>query len=88
VALVIFTSGLLAIQIFTGAFVLARNKHFGYIFGWLISALATVVFLVLPLEFELRVMLALSIGPVVGIASNIVILLFNQYKEFANDPTT
>lgn len=78
-AIVVLSSGFLAIQIVSGSFVLARNKHFGYILGWLVSAAVTIVVLLLPLEFELRVVLSLCIGPISGIASNAISLAFSKH---------
>lgn len=81
VALVLLTSGLLAIQIMSGALVLARNKHLGYILGWFVSALATVLVLFMPFEFELRVTLALFVGPIAGMVSNALAISIGEFKE-------
>lgn len=65
----IVISGLMiAYLVITGVAVLARSQHVRYAAGWTIAAVLTVAMLLLPLEFELRIMSALLIPPLVGIS--------------------
>jgi hypothetical protein len=64
---IVLSGILLAYLVITGVAVLARSQHVRYASGWAVAALLTVVLLVLPIEFELRVMCALLIPPAAGI---------------------
>lgn len=64
----VISSVLVALLSVVSAAVLARSAHMIYTLGWFAAAIATVMFMVLPLEFTTRIGLALTIGPAVGFA--------------------
>ncbi len=64
--LVISSAGVAALTV-TGSAVLARSRHFIYSFGWVLSALTTIVFMSLPLPLVSRIESALLAGPLVGL---------------------
>ncbi|MFF1878063.1 hypothetical protein [Leifsonia sp. NPDC058230] len=61
------SSGLVGVLCVTGPALLARNRHGAYTSGWVGASVVTVAILFLPLPLELRSILALSLGPAVGI---------------------
>lgn len=65
---IVLSGVLLAYLVITGVAVLARSQHVRYATGWAVAAILTIVTLVMPLEFEVRVMSALLIPPLVGIS--------------------
>ena len=80
-SIVLFSSGMLAIQIVSGSLILSRGHHGSYILGWIVAAVATVLVLLTPLAFEVRVMLSLNIGPISGIFSNALSLVIQEDKK-------
>lgn len=81
---VLFSSGILAIQIVSGSLVLARGHHGNYILGWMVSAITTIASLMIPLGVESRVMLALVVGPIAGIISNATSLVVQREKPISH----
>lgn len=71
---VVFTAGLTAALCVSGPATLAAGRHSGYVIGWTIAAVLTVGMLFLPLPLVPRVLLAISVGPVVGIGVHVVAL--------------
>jgi O-antigen/teichoic acid export membrane protein len=67
IMVLVFSSALVGSLCVSAPAVLARGRHFVYSAGWCFAALATVVALVLPLDFTLRTVLALVCGPVIGL---------------------
>lgn len=65
---IVLSGVLLAYLVITGVAVLARSQHVRYATGWAVAAILTIASLVMPLEFEVRVMSALLIPPLVGIS--------------------
>jgi hypothetical protein len=61
------SSALVGLLYVSSAAVLAHSRHVAYAAGWIAAAVATVAFLVTPLEFETRTLLALLSAPVVGL---------------------
>jgi len=61
--------------------VLSRNAHGVFTAGWVAAAIATVACLVLPLEFMTKTMLALLVGPAVGIVLHGVYLAVSRRAE-------
>lgn len=59
-------AGFMGVLTVTGGFVLSRRRHGLYLLGWFGAAAVTVALLLVPLELELRVVLALTLGPVMG----------------------
>ena len=67
------TSGLLAILSVTGAFTLSRGQHGIFSAGWIGAATVTVgTLVVLPGPVEVRTLVALALGPAVGVAVHAV----------------
>lgn len=65
-ALIVLSAGLTGAMCITGPAVLAANRHSWYTAGWAISAVMSVVVLVLPVEPHARILAALLIGPLAG----------------------
>lgn len=63
--------------------VLSRNAHAAFTAGWVAAALSTVICLLLPLEFLERTVLALLIGPAVGVLLHAVYLAVVRNGESA-----
>jgi O-antigen/teichoic acid export membrane protein len=66
-AVLVLSSALMAALFISATAVLSRSLHFVFTFGWVVAALITVVALVLPLDFDVRVYLAMLVGPTVGL---------------------
>lgn len=69
---VVISGLLLALLVITGVAVLAKSQHLRYAAGWSVAAFLTILILVIPCEFELRVMLALLLPPVAGIVVHVL----------------
>jgi hypothetical protein len=61
------TSGVLAVLCVTGPLTLARSQHGIFTAGWLVAAAATVLALLIPGDLAPRMLLALAVGPTLGI---------------------
>jgi hypothetical protein len=66
-ALIIISSGLVASIVVAGAAILSKGKHFFFSLGWVVSALATVVAIMVPGTLDQRVLSAILIGPLIGL---------------------
>lgn len=66
-AVLVGSSVLVAALCITAPAVLARSNHTVYSAGWVAAALATIVALLLPLDFADRTVTALVAGPIVGL---------------------
>ncbi|MGA1835537.1 hypothetical protein VD659_01270 [Herbiconiux sp. 11R-BC] len=64
----VIAAGMLALLTITGALCLALDRHNAYSGGWIASTVLAVLILLLPVDIELRAVLALLIGPVAGLA--------------------
>ena len=60
-------AGALAALTLTGACCLAIGAHRGYAVGWMCSTAVAILVLLLPIELNVRVVLALVLGPLIGI---------------------
>lgn len=69
---IVISGLLLAFLVITGVAVLAQSHHIRYATGWAVAAIMTVVVLLLPLEFEFRVIVALVLPPLLGILIHIL----------------
>ena len=67
-ATLVLSSVLVGMLFISAPAVLARAKHAAYTAGWVAAALVTVTCLVLPVDFTLRTLLALLVGPCAGLA--------------------
>jgi len=67
------TSGILAMLSVTGAFTLSRAQHGLFSAGWIGAAIVTVgTLIIVPGSVEARTLVALAVGPVIGIAVHVV----------------
>jgi O-antigen/teichoic acid export membrane protein len=64
-----------------GTATLARSKHLGYAIGWLVAAAIACAVLYIPVEIYARVVLALIIGPIVGVAIHVGVLASAQRSQ-------
>lgn len=64
-------AGLLALLTLTGVSCLAVGGHRSFAVGWVSATLAAVLVLLLPLELEVRTVLALEVSPLVGSAVHV-----------------
>lgn len=69
---VVGSGGLVGMLCITGAAVLAGSRHILYSTGWVVAAATSVVLLLAPLEFSLRAVLALVVGPAVGLLAHLL----------------
>ncbi len=67
IAVLVLSSALVGALAISAPAVLARSQHFVYSAGWVASAVVTIAVVALPLDFGLRTVLALVIGPVAGL---------------------
>ena len=66
-ALLVASAGLVGALCATGPAVLARSQHMVFTAGWVVAATATVLFLLVPGDLETRAILALAVGPTLGL---------------------
>ena len=71
-ALLVLSAGLVAGLCATGPAVLSRSDHGYFTAGWFTAAAATVVLLLLPGTLEMRALIALAVGPVLGLTVHLV----------------
>jgi O-antigen/teichoic acid export membrane protein len=69
------SSGLIGALCVTGPAVLARQLHAGYAIGWVVASIVAIFVLFLPVQLETRTVLALSIGPFIGLCVHIGFLV-------------
>lgn len=65
-AFIVVSAGFTGVLCITGPAVLAAGKHAWYTAGWAVSAIVTVVVLLLPLDPHGRILAALLSGPILG----------------------
>lgn len=58
----------------TGAAAVAAQRHTGFVLGWFLAALASILLLLLPGGLEQRVLVALSLGPIPGLLVHLLAL--------------
>ena len=66
-ALLVASAGLVGALCATGPAVLARSQHMIFTAGWVVAAAATIVLLLLPGPLETRAIVALAVGPALGL---------------------
>ena len=64
----------IALLTLTGAATVAVARHRAYAAGWVIATVAAALLLLLPLDLEVRTVVALLCGPLLGIAVHLVAL--------------
>jgi O-antigen/teichoic acid export membrane protein len=69
---IVASSGLIAAMNISGPAALARSAHTAYTLGWVAASVVTIAMLLLPVEFDLRVSLALLVGPLLGCVVHLV----------------
>jgi O-antigen/teichoic acid export membrane protein len=74
IAGLVLAAGMLALLTITGALCLALDRHSAYSAGWLAATALAVLVLLLPIDLELRTVLALLVGPVAGLVVHAVAL--------------
>lgn len=79
-ALLTVSSASTALLALTGAAVLASSRHSVYSAGWLSAAIVTTSIMFLPLQVETKTILALSLGPAIGIAIHLAGLLISNNR--------
>ena len=67
-AIIVVTAGLTALLCATGPLVISQNGHTAYLVGWVLAAAVVIVTLFTPLPLEARVISALTLGPLSGLA--------------------
>jgi len=67
IAALVISSALVGAMCVSAPAVLARSQHFVYSLGWVVGALATIGSLLLPLDFSSRTIVALFVGPILGL---------------------
>lgn len=71
-ALLVVSAGLVAMLCTTGPAVLSRSDHGYFTVGWFAAAVTTVLLLLLPGTLETRALVALSVGPILGLTVHLV----------------
>lgn len=71
IATLVVSSALVGCLCVTAPAVLAQSRHVVYTLGWIIAAVATIVVVLLPIDFLTAVCLALVVGPLAGIATHL-----------------
>jgi hypothetical protein len=71
-AVLVASSGLIAMLQAAGSYLVAETRHGAYSIGMITAAVATVGFLTLDLDFEVRVSCALLAAPALGLAVHLV----------------
>lgn len=75
-------AGLTAALCITGATVVARGGHAAFAVGWVVAAVSALVLLAAPpLDLGARVVLALSIGPALGLLTHVSYLLVSSARR-------
>lgn len=67
-------SGTTAALFLSGSAALAHERHGGYVLGWWAASLATLALLLLPLDLTARTVVALLVGPLLGIGWHAVVI--------------
>ncbi|MCR2824001.1 hypothetical protein [Microbacterium sp. zg.Y909] len=74
VAAIVGGAALVGLLTVTGAAVLSAGRHVAYSTGWIASAVLTVVFLLAPGSYDVRLVMAMIIAPIAGVALHGVVL--------------
>ena len=75
IAVLVLSSTIVAALCVSAPAVLARSQHVVYTVGWVTAAAATVLLLVMPIEFSARIVLALTVAPAIGLAVHLAFLI-------------
>lgn len=66
-AALVLSSALVGVLCITGAALVSAKRHVANMAGWIATAIVTIVVVLLPIDFEARVLSALLVPPCVGI---------------------
>lgn len=78
---IVLTASLTAALCASGAIVIARSGHTAFLGGWILAAGIAVLALFFPLELGFRVLLALSVGPALGLAVHAAFLITSDRRH-------
>jgi hypothetical protein len=81
----VLSSALVASLCVSAPAVLAHSQHFVYSAGWVVGAVATVGALLLPGDFITRVVIALFVGPVLGLLVHGIYLIRTNRRTTVRD---
>lgn len=87
-ATIVASAGLVGLLCLVGPALLSQGRHSIYLGGWLAAAAATVITFVLPLEPVSRTLLALCVGPLVGLAVQLAGVRGSAVSATRSDPTS
>ena len=79
--MLVASSALVAALCVTAAAVLAAGRHDVYVVAWVLAAVVTILVMVAPLDFLLRVDVALIAGPLAGLAVHLPWLLWRTWSR-------
>ncbi|WP_345064660.1 hypothetical protein [Leifsonia kafniensis] len=71
IAGLVATSALLGVLCLSGPLALARSQHGVFTAGWVVAAVASVLLLLVPGDLAGRMLFALAIGPLLGVATHL-----------------
>lgn len=74
VGLIVMSAGATAALCASGAATIARAQHTAFLVGWVVAAAITIGLVFVPLELTTRTVVALSVGPLAGLAVHLVLL--------------
>lgn len=84
-AVIVASAGLVAAMCVTAPALIAARRHTANIVGWVVAAALTILALLLPFDEEVRIGLALTVPPVVGLAVHSAGLLRRPGAESSQD---
>ena len=71
-SIIVLSAGLTGVMCITGPAVLAANRHAWYTSGWAVSAIVSVLVLLLPIDASTRIIIALLGGPLIGAIVHVI----------------
>lgn len=74
-SVVVFSAGLVAAMSITGPALIAARRHGANLLGWTVAAALTAFALLLPLQVDQRIALAVTVPPAIGLAIHGLLLL-------------
>lgn len=79
--IMVLSSGMIAAMCITGPGLLVAVKHKEYSLGWLVAAITSVVLLLLPIDFFVKLNWALLFGPISGLVTHLLSYFPIQNKK-------
>ncbi|MFC7431107.1 MULTISPECIES: hypothetical protein [unclassified Agrococcus] len=68
---IVGSAGSIALLTVSGAMVLARASHGAYLGGWAVAAITTIALLLVPGDLATRAVVAVGVGPALGVAVHV-----------------